>query len=78
MEPDSLAIQILSCAACRFNNFSLLSTKKVFFKSLVKFILVSRWSPCTRLYQKNNFLVWLVQFNQVGLVVHIIHLISSL
>ena len=35
-----------------------------------------RWLPCTRLYQKNNFLVRLVHFNQVGLVVHIIHLIQ--
>ena len=31
-------------------------------------------SPCARLNQKNNLLVWLVKLYQVGLVVHIVHL----
>ena len=50
--------------------------KRCFFFRFL-FSLWGDWLPCTRLYQKNNFLVWLMHFNQVGLVVHIVHLIET-
>ena len=52
------------------------NTHQMFSQPFVLFVF-SMISPCTRLNQKNHFFIRLVHLNQVGLVVHIIHLIEA-
>ena len=52
------------------------NTHQMFSQPFVLFVF-SMISPCTRLDQKDHFFIRLVHLNQVGLVVHIIHLIEA-